>query len=119
MNFAGEARLVAEDYFDRLRFLYYVKIGEDVSALIHDEAGAGAFHRNGIHKEIVLRGFGQHVGDGWSRLAVNAHVDGMAVSERRVAFCEVGRQARGLRLTKGPGPYADRLASAPAVLPPK
>src|SRR6266852_4548474 len=79
--------LVTEHDFDGLRFLYDVKIGEDVAAGIDDKSGARSFDGHGVHEKVVFGGFGEDVGDGGGSLAVNAHVDGFVGSESGVALC--------------------------------
>jgi hypothetical protein len=81
-EFRGIAALVAKDDFDGLRASNDVEIREDIAARIDEEAGARAFDRNRIHKEVVLSGFGEDVGDGGRRLTINANIDGFVFRER-------------------------------------
>ena len=114
-KFCGIARLVAKNHFNALRFLHYVKIGEDVAAFVDDESGARAFDRDRIHEEIVLRGFGENVRYGRRGLAVDTHVDGFIVGERGVTLRKAGRrQTCRFRFAEPAGSDVHRLARAPA-----
>ena len=57
-------------------------VRQDVAVVVDDEARAGAFHRHGIEKEIVLEGARDDVGHGGRGLLVDLHVHASSPVER-------------------------------------
>jgi len=74
--------LIAQDHFNRLRPRNHVIVRQDIAARINNKSRACAFHRHGIHEEIVLRGLRQNIGHSRRCLAVDAHVDGFFLGQR-------------------------------------
>src|SRR6266850_1628417 len=88
-------RLITQNNFNGLRAFDNVKVCEDVTPRINDEPGAGALDGHRVHKEIVLGGLGENVGNRGRCLTVDPDVDGFVGGETGVALgvrCGAARQ---------------------------
>ncbi len=91
----------SKDHFDGLRASHHVKIRENVAARVNQKSGAGSFHRNWVHKEIIFCGLGENIGDRGRCFAIDAYVDGLIFGEVAGMLHDFRRGAsrshRGLR----------------------
>src|SRR5260370_2284554 len=85
-EFCGVVGLIAENDFDGLGSFDDVIVGEDVAARVNNEARAGTFDGDRVHKEIVLGGFSENVGYSRGAQTGNAHVNGFIVGEGGIAL---------------------------------
>src|SRR5712691_2458254 len=116
-EFCFKDPVTTENDFDGLSSFDDMKIRENVSPRIDDEAGAGAFNGHRVHEKVVFRGFSENVGHGGRSLPVDAHVDRLVFGECGVTLGD-GRGGGRACAPERHGFHADGLALSKACAGP-